>query len=70
MSLVGIGSAIAPWLGEWATVAVIVEGIRDQFDSNEMLWLKQVIAAAEGTQPETGGLFLRCYCSTITNSSL
>jgi hypothetical protein len=47
MSLVGIGSAIAPCLGEWAMVAVagaIVECIRDQFDSNEMLRLKQVIS--------------------------
>jgi NACHT domain/HEAT repeats len=64
MSLVGIGSAIAPWLGEWATVAVagsIMKGVRGQFDSNEMeRVLKRATAAAEAAQPETGGLFFRC----------
>jgi hypothetical protein len=68
MSLVGIvivGTAITPWLGEWATVAVagaIVKGIRGQFDSSEMeRVLKQAVTAAEEAQPETGGLFFRCH---------
>jgi HEAT repeat protein len=66
MSLVGIvGTAITPWLGEWATVAVagaIVKGIRGQLDSSEMeRVLKQAITAAEEAQPETGGLFFRCH---------
>jgi HEAT repeat protein len=65
MSLVGIGAAIAPWLGEWATVAVagaIVKGVRGQFDSNDMeRVLKWATEAAEAAQPETGGLFFRCH---------
>jgi hypothetical protein len=40
MSLVGIGTAIAPWLGEWATVAVagaILNGIQQQFSPKRQL---------------------------------
>jgi hypothetical protein len=65
MSLAGIGAAIAPWLGEWATVAVagaIMKGVRGQFDSNEMEQvLKRATAAAEAAQPKTGGLFFSCH---------
>jgi HEAT repeat protein len=68
MSLLGlgaaVGNAIAPWLGEWVTVAIagsIVKGIRNQFDPDEMKRvLKDATAAAEAGQPETGGLFFRC----------
>lgn len=65
MSLIGIvGTAIAPWLGEWVTVAIagaIVKGIRNQFDPDEMKRvLKNATAAAEAAQSETGGLFFRC----------
>jgi NACHT domain len=68
MSLLGlgavVGNAITPWLGEWVTVAIaglIVKGIRNQFDPDEMKRvLKEATAAAEAGQPETGGLFFRC----------
>jgi predicted NACHT family NTPase len=64
MSLVGIGTAIAPWLGEWATVAVagaILNGIQQQFNPTEIQKiLKLAEESAEAAQPETGGLFCRC----------
>jgi hypothetical protein len=65
MSLAGIGAAIAPWLGEWATVTVagaIMKGVRGQIDSNELeRVLKRATEAAEVAPPETGGLFFCCH---------
>ncbi len=66
MSLIGIiGTAIAPWLGEWAIVGIaekLLEGAIGHFKTDEMaLLLKQSIATAEAAQPNTGALFDRCY---------
>jgi HEAT repeat protein len=65
MSLVGIGTAIAPWLGEWATVAVagaIIKGLQSQFDSSKIQQvLQEAILKAEREQPTTGGLFFKCH---------
>jgi HEAT repeat protein len=66
MSLIGIvGTAIAPWLGEWAIVGVagkLVEGAVKHFKPDDMtLLLRQAISAAEAAQPKTGALFDRCH---------
>jgi HEAT repeat protein len=66
MSLIGIvGTAIAPWLGEWAIVGIagkLTEVAVKRFKPDEMaLLLKQSIAAAEAAQPQTGALFDRCH---------
>jgi predicted NACHT family NTPase len=66
MSLIGIvGTAIAPWLGEWAIVGIagkLTEVAVKRFKPDEMaLLLKQSIAKAEAAQPKTGALFDRCH---------
>jgi hypothetical protein len=61
--IVGIGAAIAPWLGEWVIVSVagkLVEGAIERFKPDEMALLLKSIAAAEAAQPTTGALFDRC----------
>ena len=59
-----IGTAIQPWVGEWATVAVattVVKGMKGQFSPDDMTQiLKRSTEAAEGSQSGGGGLFSGC----------
>jgi hypothetical protein len=65
MSLVGIGTAIAPLLSKGVTTKItkqIAKGINSHFNPTEIekALMKKATESAEATQPETGGIFFRC----------